>query len=53
VVHRHEFEAGGVATRLTDRIEHELPGGAFGNTLFAWTATLGLRRMFAYRHRVT
>lgn len=39
-VHRHEFEAGGVQTRLTDRIGCELPGGSLVNR-------------FAHRHRVT
>jgi ligand-binding SRPBCC domain-containing protein len=52
-VHRHEFEAVGASTRLTDRIAWELPGGALVNLLLGWTATLGLRNMFAHRHRVT
>lgn len=30
-VHRHEFEAAGARTRLTDRIEYELPGGMFAH----------------------
>ena len=52
-VHRHEFEAEGKKTRLTDRIEYELPGGSLVNRLAGWSVTLGLRRMFAHRHRVT
>ena len=52
-VHRHEFEAVGRQTRLTDRVEYELPGGSPVNTLFGWTVTLGLRSMFAHRHHVT
>jgi ligand-binding SRPBCC domain-containing protein len=52
-IHRHEFEDIGVKTRLTDRIEYELPGGLLVNALFAWTMSLGLRNMFAHRHRVT
>ena len=52
-IHRHEFEAVGSQTRLTDRIEYELPGGSIVNLLLGWTVTLGLRRMFAYRHRAT
>lgn len=52
-VHRHEFEAAGAKTRLTDRIEYELPGGLLVNLLFSWTVGLGLRNMFAHRHRVT
>jgi len=52
-IHRHEFEAVGSKTRLTDRIEYELPGGPLVNLLFAWTVSLGLRNMFAHRHAVT
>ena len=52
-VHRHEFEAAGPKTRLTDRISYELPGGTLVNLLFGWTVSLGLRNMFAHRHRVT
>ena len=52
-IHRHEFEAVGSTTRLTDRIEYELPGGARVNSLFGWTVNLGLRNMFSHRHRVT
>jgi ligand-binding SRPBCC domain-containing protein len=52
-VHRHEFEAAGNGTRMTDRIEYELPGGPIVNRLFAWIVRLGLGNMFAHRHRVT
>jgi len=52
-VHRHEFEAVGGKTRLTDRIEYELPGGWLVNMLVGWTVVPGLRHMFAHRHRVT
>jgi ligand-binding SRPBCC domain-containing protein len=52
-IHRHEFEDIGVKTRLTDRIEYELPGGLLVNMLVGWTVSLGLRNMFAHRHRVT
>jgi ligand-binding SRPBCC domain-containing protein len=52
-VHRHEFQADGARTRLTDRIEYELPGGSLVNLLFGWTVRLGLRNMFSHRHRVT
>lgn len=52
-VHRHEFEAVGLKTRLTDRVAYELPGGLISNLLFGWAVNLGLRNMFAYRHRVT
>ena len=52
-VHRPEFERAGNGTRLTDRVEYELPGGALVQALFGRAVTLGLRRMFAHRHRVT
>ena len=32
-VHRHEFESAGGKTRLTDRIEYDLPGGSLVNML--------------------
>jgi ligand-binding SRPBCC domain-containing protein len=51
--HRHEFEAVGNATRLTDRIEYRLPGGAWTNLLFGWAVQLGLRQTFRHRHQVT
>jgi ligand-binding SRPBCC domain-containing protein len=52
-VHRHEFAAEGSKTRLTDRVEYELPGGPLVNALFGWTVKLGLGNMFAHRHSVT
>ena len=52
-VHRHEFEASGHKTRLTDRIVYELPGGSLVNMLLGWTVSLGLHNLFAHRHRVT
>ena len=52
-IHRHEFETAGSKTRLTDRIDYELPGGSLVNLLFGWTVNLGVRNMFAHRHRVT
>jgi ligand-binding SRPBCC domain-containing protein len=52
-VHRHEFEAAGPKTQMTDRIACELPGGLLVNMLLGWAVTLGLRNMFAHRHRVT
>lgn len=52
-VHRHEFAAEGVRTRLVDRVEYELPGGPLVNRLFGWAVDIGLRRMFDHRHRVT
>lgn len=52
-VHHHEFEAIGRGTRLTDRVEYLLPGGALVNTTLAWMVKPGLVQMFAHRHRVT
>jgi ligand-binding SRPBCC domain-containing protein len=52
-IHRHEFEAVGGATLLTDRIEYRLPGGVWMNHLFGWAMQLGLQQMFHYRHRIT
>jgi len=52
-VHRHEFEAIGDATLLTDRIDFQLPGGRLVNRLFGWIVRPGLNRMFRHRHLVT
>jgi len=52
-VHRHEFEALGNRTRLTDRLEYRLPGGDLVNAATGWMVSIGLRQMFDHRHRVT
>lgn len=52
-IHRHEFTPAGAQTRLTDRIDFQLPGGPLVNTLLAWPVKLALRNMFTHRHRVT
>ncbi|MFN0167350.1 MAG: SRPBCC family protein [Bryobacteraceae bacterium] len=52
-VHRHEFEAAGPQTKLTDRISYELPGGPLVTMLLGWTVGFGLRNMFTHRHHVT
>lgn len=53
-VHHHEFEdLGTTRSRLTDRIEFELPGGRAVNACFGWMIRLGLLRLFEFRHRVT
>ena len=52
-VHRHEFEAVDGRTKLTDRIEYRLPGGALVNLLLAWIVNAALANMFRHRHRVT
>lgn len=51
--HRHEFEDVGGRTRLTDRVEYELPGGTWVNALAGWAVDIGLRQLFRHRHRVT
>jgi ligand-binding SRPBCC domain-containing protein len=52
-IHRHEFEAVGTATRLTDRVDFQLPGGVWMNRLFGWAVQLGLHQMFRHRHQMT
>jgi ligand-binding SRPBCC domain-containing protein len=52
-IHRHEFEAIGARTRLTDRVEYRLRGGPIVETLAGWVVKLGLRRMFRARHAAT
>ena len=52
-IHRHEFDDAGGKTRLTDRVEYQLPGGSLTELLFGWIVKQGLNRMFDHRHRVT
>lgn len=52
-IHCHEFERVGDSTRLTDRIDYQLPGGSWANRLFGWAVQLGMRQMFRHRHRIT
>jgi ligand-binding SRPBCC domain-containing protein len=52
-IHRHEFAAVDQATRLTDCVTFQLPGGVWINRIFGWAVQLGLRNMFRLRHRVT
>jgi ligand-binding SRPBCC domain-containing protein len=52
-IHRHEFEALGTSTRLTDRVEFQLPGGVWMNRLVGWIVQLGLHQMFCHRHQMT
>ena len=52
-VHRHEFEAEGDATRLTDRVTFQLPGGTLINALLGWAVRLALTQMFRERHAKT
>jgi ligand-binding SRPBCC domain-containing protein len=52
-IHRHEFDSAGESTRLTDRVEFLLPGGALVNHLLGWAVKLALSHMFSQRHRTT
>jgi len=53
-IHRHEFEAiDANSSRLTDRIEYELPGGPPVTACLGWIVKIGLAPMFRRRHQVT
>jgi len=52
-IHRHEFESLGDGTRLTDRVEYQLPGGVWINRLLGWIVNIGLLQMFRQRHQLT
>lgn len=51
--HRHDFQADGNRTRLTDAIAYTLPGGALGEVLERGFVKNQLEHLFEYRHRVT
>jgi uncharacterized protein len=52
--HTHLFTPDGpAACFLEDRIEYELPFGPLGNLLVGWFVRRKLKKLFAYRHRVT
>jgi len=52
--HTHVFTPDGPdACFLEDRIAYELPLGKFGNFFGGWFVPRKLRRVFAYRHRIT
>ncbi|NCJ06859.1 cyclase [Synechococcales cyanobacterium C] len=51
--HRHQFEAQGSHTQLTDTIAFALPGGKTPEALMGWWINSRLEEMFQYRHRVT
>ena len=52
--HTHLFRPQNSATCiLEDRIEYELPLGALGDFLGGWFVRRRLRKLFAYRHRLT
>jgi ligand-binding SRPBCC domain-containing protein len=52
-IHRHQFAEENGQTRLTDSIDHELPGGWLVELLLGWWVDLRLKEMFRYRHEVT
>jgi ligand-binding SRPBCC domain-containing protein len=52
-VHRHEFAEEGRSTRLTDRLDFELPGGVVVDWLLGWAVKLALIPLFRHRHRIT
>ena len=52
-VHRHQFEAIGGQTKLTDAIAYELPGGWLVELILGWWVEARLKDMFRYRHQVT
>ncbi|MCW6035345.1 SRPBCC family protein [Spirulina subsalsa FACHB-351] len=51
--HHHQFTPEGKHTRLTDRIDYELPGGLLAEWLLGGWVNSRLREMFRYRHDVT
>lgn len=51
--HYHLFEKDGLNTRLTDKIEYEIPGGWLTEICLGWWVNSLLHEMFAYRHQVT
>ncbi len=52
-IHRHEFTRENQKTRLTDKINDELPGGMLAEFLLGWWVNSRLEAMFEYRHQVT
>ncbi|PKO17978.1 cyclase [candidate division BRC1 bacterium HGW-BRC1-1] len=51
--HRHKFLARNGGTMLRDEVEYHPPGGIIGRILDPWLVRPRLKRMFAYRHKVT
>jgi len=52
--HYHQFESlSGGGTRLTDRIDYQLPGGLTVELALGWWVDARLHDMFRYRHEVT
>ncbi|MHC4550744.1 MAG: SRPBCC family protein [Planctomycetota bacterium] len=51
--HTHSFEPDGAGFLLEDRIVYALPGGRLAHWLVGGFVRRKLKRLFAYRHRVT
>lgn len=51
--HRHQFTSENGQTRLTDKIDYELPGGWLIELLLGWWVDSRLQEMFRYRHQTT
>lgn len=51
--HRHQFTPEDGKTRLTDKINYEIPGGTIIEFLIGWWVNSRLEEMFRYRHEVT
>ena len=51
--HSHSFEADGIATVMSDKIEYLLEGGMAGRLVSAWILPLVFRKMFLERHKAT
>jgi ligand-binding SRPBCC domain-containing protein len=52
-VHRHEFVDQGGATRMSDAIALEMPGGWLTETLLGPWVLQDLDRLLTYRHQIT
>jgi len=52
-IHRHQFQAEGDYTRLTDKIQYEIPGGWVAEFILGWWVESRLQEMFRYRHQIT
>lgn len=52
-IHRHQFQAEGDYTRLTDSIQYEVWGEPLSEFCLDWWISARLRDMFTYRHHIT
>ena len=51
--HQHIFEDKSGKTKLSDRIDYEIPGGWLSELLLGWWVNSRLKEMFKYRHQIT